>query len=48
MRRRYVLRPDGNAGFRLIELDLEVPPRPLVAPMVISDIAPYRSMLGPS
>ena len=44
MRRRYVLRPDGNGGFRLVELDLEAPPRSSVAPMVISDIAPYRSM----
>jgi len=42
MRRRYVLRPDGNGGFRLVELDLEAPPRPSVAPMVISDILPYR------
>jgi hypothetical protein len=39
MRRRYVMR-----GGELVELDLEAPPRPSLAPMVISDIRPYRSM----
>jgi hypothetical protein len=39
MRRRFVMR-----GGELVELDLEAPLPPSVAPMVISDIRPYRSM----
>lgn len=34
--------PDGQ--HRLVELDLSAPPRAPLAPMVISDIEPYRSM----
>jgi hypothetical protein len=39
MRRRFVMR-----GGRLVELDLETPRPPSVAPMIIGDIEPYRSM----
>lgn len=44
MRRRFVLRPDGLGGFRLVELDLEAPRGPSLAPYIASDIQPYRSM----
>jgi hypothetical protein len=39
MRRRFVMR-----GGRLVELDLEAPQPRAVAPMIISDIEPYRSI----
>jgi hypothetical protein len=39
MRRRFVLR-EG----RLVELDLDAPPPPPVAPYLQTDIRPYRSM----
>ena len=46
--RRFVMRRDGAGEPRLVELDLEAPRPPrhslLPAPMIISDIKPYRSM----
>jgi hypothetical protein len=44
MRRRYVMRHDAAGEFRLVELDLDAPRPPSRAPMIISDIEPYRSM----
>jgi hypothetical protein len=44
MRRRFVLRPDGAGDWRLVEIDLEAPRRPAMAPVVLSDFTPYRSM----
>jgi hypothetical protein len=48
MRQRYVMRRDASGEPRLVAIEA-LPPRgvarsELVAPMVISDIAPYRSM----
>jgi hypothetical protein len=44
MRRKFVLRPDGQGGYQLVEIDMEAPPRPSLAPAVHGDIGGYRSM----